>query len=258
VICLFIPFAYLHHLALIIQTLFLSLLCLTCDAEPEPSSHDSWTGARTWMICALCYWLAFSSDVVTLRERYQSNLQLELGSSARKRKGSRVADGREQQLVVGAKAIDGRESGCNEEPVPIIHPSLHFLQVEFQKGHRRDERRVDKSRQNDTTIEGIQFKSQLNELIDQLINHTLMIIILLNLITRFWDNITDGSCTVYRGNKTSLLLPLTKESKSILKQEINFLHYFYSEEHKLNDIKNCYNKKLNCCVRKPSIVLLLF
>ena len=158
---------------------------------PEPSCHDSHhivldRSIDVDELCALLLASAtFSSDVVTLRERYQSNLQLELGSSARKRKGSRVADGREQQLVVGAKAIDGRESGCNEEPVPIIHPWLHFLQVEFQKGHRRDERRVDKSRQNDTTIEGIQFKSQLNELIDQLINHKLMIMILLNLITMF-------------------------------------------------------------------------
>jgi len=35
----------------------------------------------------------------------------------------------------------------------------------------------------------------------------------------------------------ALSQPMAKASKSILKQEINFLHHFYSEEHKLmNDV----------------------
>ena len=59
---------------------------------------------------ALCSLLlvgaTFSSDVVTLRARHQLNLQLELEGLQGKGEGSRVADGRKQQLL-GAKAIHG-------------------------------------------------------------------------------------------------------------------------------------------------------
>jgi len=49
--------------------------------------------------------------------------------TAGKGEGSRVADGREQQSLE-AKAIDGEELGCNQEPVSISEPRLHFVQEE--------------------------------------------------------------------------------------------------------------------------------
>ena len=64
--------------------------------------------------------------------------------AAGKGEGSRVADGREQQPL-GAKAIDGGELGCNQEPVPIIDQRLHFVQEEHKKDHQRYERRVNSS-----------------------------------------------------------------------------------------------------------------
>ena len=77
-------------------------------------------------LCALLLVGAtFSSDVVTLRERLELNFQMELDSS-------RVADGREQQLL-GAKAIDGGELGCNEVAVINCDPRLRFIQKDHQK-----------------------------------------------------------------------------------------------------------------------------
>ena len=76
--------SYLHQLFLIIWICFLSFWCLTCDAVPEPSCHDSHYIVldRSKDVDELCGLLlvsaTFSSDVVTVRERYQSNLLLEL------------------------------------------------------------------------------------------------------------------------------------------------------------------------------------
>jgi len=57
---------------------------LTVDAVPEPSCHDSHHNVlnRSKDVDELCSLLlvgaTLSSDVATLRERYQSNIQLEL------------------------------------------------------------------------------------------------------------------------------------------------------------------------------------
>ena len=76
--------SYLLHPFLIILIWSLSFRCLTCDAVPEPSCHDSLHIVldRSKDVEQLCTLLlvgaTFSSDVVTLQERLQSNLQLEL------------------------------------------------------------------------------------------------------------------------------------------------------------------------------------
>jgi len=85
----FLVIIHQHHfhtciISLIIQTYFFSFWCLTYEAVPEPSCHDSHYIVldRNKDMDELCNLLlvgaTFSSDVVTLRELFQLNLQLKL------------------------------------------------------------------------------------------------------------------------------------------------------------------------------------
>ena len=123
---------------------------------PKPSCHNSLHIVldRSKDIDELCTLLlvgaTFLSDVVTLRERLQSNLQLELqGLQEKEEKEAVELLMAENSSRLEKKAIDDGELGYFEAAVaavPIVEPRLHFVQEEPQKGHRRNERRVDSSR----------------------------------------------------------------------------------------------------------------
>ena len=132
----------------------LSFWCLTCDAVPEPSCHDSHHIVldRSKDVDELCTLLlvcaTFSSDVVTLRERLQSNLQLELEGLQEKEEKEAVELLMAENSSCLVKRLLMDSWAALKWQSPSVIRMAHIVLVvkkEPQKGHRRAERRVDSS-----------------------------------------------------------------------------------------------------------------